>query len=177
MSGPTKFGPTPEDFESQRKINILAAEGRGPEFPETFTCDKEPNSHLRQVCVHLEDYSTLRRSYDALAAELEAVRELMNVYNLGGWTDALGPMKRALAAESALAAMKAERRWIPVSESLPEEDELVEVWVASYYQKKGGNDFAVYKSGEWHNFRFSQALEVTYWKEATPAPTADEVKK
>lgn len=69
------------------------------------------------------------------------------------------------------------REWIPVSERLPEEDNLVEVWVASYYQRKGGNDFAVYKSGEWHNFRFNQSLEVTHWKEATAAPTADEVKK
>ncbi len=32
-----------------------------------------------------------------------AIRELMNVYNLGGWTDAEGPMKRALAAEAIVA--------------------------------------------------------------------------
>lgn len=35
-----------------------------------------------------------------LEQELAAVRELMNVYNLGGWTDAVEPMKRALAAEA-----------------------------------------------------------------------------
>lgn len=35
-----------------------------------------------------------------------AIRELMNVYNLGGWTDAEGPMKRALAAESSISAMR-----------------------------------------------------------------------
>lgn len=34
-----------------------------------------------------------------LANELAAVRELLNLYNLGGWTDAVAPMKRALAAE------------------------------------------------------------------------------
>ena len=31
--------------------------------------------------------------------ENDAIRELMNTYNLGGWTDAVEPMKRALAAE------------------------------------------------------------------------------
>ena len=38
---------------------------------------------------------------DAREAENDAaaVRELLNVYNLGGWTDAIAPMKRALAAE------------------------------------------------------------------------------
>ena len=35
--------------------------------------------------------------------ELAALRELMNCYNLGGWTDALEPMKRALKAEAELA--------------------------------------------------------------------------
>lgn len=39
----------------------------------------------------------------ALKAELAAVRELMNRYNLGGWTDAVEPMKRALKAEAELA--------------------------------------------------------------------------
>lgn len=39
----------------------------------------------------------------SLQAEVEALRELMNVYNLGGWTDAVEPMKRALQAERDLA--------------------------------------------------------------------------
>ena len=39
-------------------------------------------------------------------ADAAAVRELMNVYNLGGWTDSVGPMKRALQAEAELAALK-----------------------------------------------------------------------
>jgi hypothetical protein len=49
--------------------------------------------------------SLLREAADrieALEAELAATRELMNVYNLGGWTDALGPMQRALKAEAEL---------------------------------------------------------------------------
>jgi hypothetical protein len=36
---------------------------------------------------------------ERLRAENAAIRELMSAYNLGGWTDALEPMKRALAAE------------------------------------------------------------------------------
>jgi hypothetical protein len=35
-----------------------------------------------------------------LSAENHALRTLLNTYNLGGWTDALGPMKRAEAAEA-----------------------------------------------------------------------------
>jgi hypothetical protein len=38
-----------------------------------------------------------------LERELVAVRTLMNCYNLGGWTDSIGPMKRALEAEAQLA--------------------------------------------------------------------------
>lgn len=45
------------------------------------------------------------RDADAYKADAEAVRELMNVYNLGGWTDAVAPMKRALLAEKALQAI------------------------------------------------------------------------
>jgi hypothetical protein len=45
-----------------------------------------------------------------------AIRELMNMHNLGGWTDALGPMKRALEAERELSEARAEverlREWI-----------------------------------------------------------------
>lgn len=44
-----------------------------------------------------------------LEHELAAVRELMNCYNLGGWTDANAAMKRALAAEAALAERTKER--------------------------------------------------------------------
>lgn len=38
----------------------------------------------------------------------EGIRELMNVYNVGGWTDALGPMKRALEAEKRAEAAEAD---------------------------------------------------------------------
>ena len=45
-----------------------------------------------------------KRALDA-EADAAAVRELMNVYNLGGWTDAVAPMKRALKAEADLKAL------------------------------------------------------------------------
>lgn len=35
--------------------------------------------------------------------EIAAIRELMNCYNIGGWTDSTEPMKRALQAEAELA--------------------------------------------------------------------------
>lgn len=41
-------------------------------------------------------------------SEFAAVRELMNIYNLGGWTDAVAPMQRALKAEAEEAALAAE---------------------------------------------------------------------
>lgn len=37
---------------------------------------------------------------EALRAEVKAIRTLMDIYTLGGWTDAVEPMKRALAAEA-----------------------------------------------------------------------------
>jgi multidrug resistance efflux pump len=51
------------------------------------------------IDTHATDVATIKTLTTKLAAseaELAAVRELMNVYNLGGWTDAIGPMKRAL---------------------------------------------------------------------------------
>lgn len=39
-------------------------------------------------------------------ADALAVRTLMNCYNLGGWTDAEAPMRRALDAEAALATAR-----------------------------------------------------------------------
>lgn len=46
----------------------------------------------------------LREALREAQASEAAIRELMNCYNLGGWTDAEAAMKRALAAESRLAS-------------------------------------------------------------------------
>lgn len=50
-----------------------------------------------------------REQRDEAAKDAAAVRELMNVYNLGGWTDAIAPMKRALSAEHQLEQMRREK--------------------------------------------------------------------
>lgn len=47
-----------------------------------------------------------RHEIHRLIQENAAIRELMNTYNLGGWTDAIGPMKRALEAEAKLQAVR-----------------------------------------------------------------------
>lgn len=55
--------------------------------------------------------SLCQEAADALAAkdaEIAAIRELMNCYNLGGWTDAESAMKRALAAEAEIAELRAD---------------------------------------------------------------------
>ena len=59
---------------------------------------------LRKSVTVVCDPTQLQRDLSAANAELAAVRELMNIYNLGGWTDAIGPMQRALAAEAKLSA-------------------------------------------------------------------------
>ena len=47
------------------------------------------------------------RAIDEAQRDTEAIRTLMNMHNLGGWTDAVAPMKRALAAEAELRAVSA----------------------------------------------------------------------
>ena len=53
-----------------------------------------------------EEASAIERELAAAQAGASAVRELMNVHNLGGWTDAVAPMKRALAAEARIAELE-----------------------------------------------------------------------
>ena len=53
------------------------------------------------VCLcHLPVFFALRARVANLEAENAAIRALMDCYNLGGWTDAIAPMNRALAAEA-----------------------------------------------------------------------------
>lgn len=61
-----------------------------------------PSKWSYEAILDFLDYSKgLERELSEAKADAAAVRELMNVYNLGGWTDAVEPMKRALRAESA----------------------------------------------------------------------------
>jgi hypothetical protein len=68
--------------------------------------EKERDAEFKRWCEAMHQKTSEQR-IAALEAELvkvkadeAAIRELMNVYNLGGWTDALEPMKRALKAEA-----------------------------------------------------------------------------
>lgn len=56
-----------------------------------------------------ESLSNERATLRECRWERDAIRELMNCYNLGGWTDALKPMQRALKAEAELAEAQRER--------------------------------------------------------------------
>jgi hypothetical protein len=65
--------------------------------------------------VRASDFDALAARVQAAEASEAAIRELMNVYNLGGWTDAVAPMKRALAAEAERDAAQADAaryRWL-----------------------------------------------------------------
>lgn len=55
---------------------------------------------IRGWCEAVMSFSETANERDMAKADAAAVRCLMNSYNLGGWTDALGPMERALVAEA-----------------------------------------------------------------------------
>lgn len=50
----------------------------------------------------------LHSEVERLKAENVAIRHLMDCYNVGGWTDAISPMERALKAEAELAAIRSQ---------------------------------------------------------------------
>jgi hypothetical protein len=62
-------------------------------------CERESDSLAKMV-------DDLDAEKGKLVAENAAIRALMDSYNLGGWTDALAPMERALKAESEKAALE-----------------------------------------------------------------------
>lgn len=68
-----------------------------------YTSSDEAERLIKKLAVAL---AALREQVAAKDADIAAIRELMNVYNLGGWTDAIAPMKRALAAEADNAALR-----------------------------------------------------------------------
>lgn len=89
------------DLEHMRKIqNCLPFADENAGIVETQQAIGEMISELSQ----------LRSELERVKVERDAIRELMNSYNLGGWTDAIAPMKRALAAESKLTASESARR-------------------------------------------------------------------
>jgi hypothetical protein len=76
--------------------------------PESATRAREMHPDYRSAS--LDDVIRAVDEEMRLRAELAAVRELMNCYNLGGWTDALAPMQRALKAEAELARAEVDAR-------------------------------------------------------------------
>jgi hypothetical protein len=73
-----------------------------PPLPEWSKRDDLGGLVPSEIRAELQRYAreAVRLNVAELRAEVEALRTLLNTYNLGGWTDALGPMKRALAAEA-----------------------------------------------------------------------------
>ena len=69
-----------------------------------YRCKAVPVPLVREI---VEEVETLRQDLAAARADAGAIRELMNCYNVGGWTDAKGPIHRALVAEKELAATRA----------------------------------------------------------------------
>jgi hypothetical protein len=60
-----------------------------------------------------------------------------------------------------------ERRWVPVGERLPEDEEWVDIagdW---------GDFVGWYDSVKWHNLFDDDPGEVTHWKKRTPWPQGD----
>lgn len=85
---------------------------RCDDCPQPDKCEPHKSVHPDD-CADLErEIATLRAALAELQVENAAIRELMAVYNLGGWTDALGPMQRALKAEAKNKQLRAAaERW------------------------------------------------------------------
>lgn len=73
-----------------------------------------PFIRTQRLKVMREERDAARAELARVQAELAAVRALMDCYNLGGWTDALAPMQRALAAETELAKLRERFERAPV---------------------------------------------------------------
>lgn len=69
-----------------------------------YGAEPEFRDDIDMICNAALSAISLQSRLETAEADAAAVRELMNVYDLGGWTDAVAPMKRALTAESKLAA-------------------------------------------------------------------------
>jgi hypothetical protein len=95
-----------KELEEQARLNGMGAERELALMAEVERLLREIGRWKQEHQFQAELTKSLMPYQDrAVKAEqeLSAVRELMNTYNLGGWTDAVGPMQRALAAEAELA--------------------------------------------------------------------------
>lgn len=94
---------------SRRALMDHAEKLEGELIMLEIACQESQDSY-RIVSESTDDLERRLHASEAECKELRAsagaIRELMNCYNLGGWTDAESAMKRALAAESEVADMK-----------------------------------------------------------------------
>ena len=106
-----------EEKEIDHTLDIIIAtllvnygkEGRC--IPDIINGEEIPKSEmLIKVCefYHKQyvENAALRAELAEKDREIAAIRELMNCYNVGGWTDSVEPMKRALKAEDELAELR-----------------------------------------------------------------------
>lgn len=100
-------GATPLEAIISESPDGLITEWDSDNYPERIVELRDKADAYDKQAAEL---SQLRSELERVKGERDAIRELMNSYNLGGWTDAIAPMKRALAAESKLTASESARR-------------------------------------------------------------------
>jgi hypothetical protein len=119
-----------------------------------------------------EDCEEAADRIEALEAELAATRELMNVYNLGGWNDALAPMQRALKAEAELERAKAAERsaW---NAAVARDEQLERVGQDARRYQWLRNRPPKYDSGEWRKYVWFGVAYTMHYDEVNERLGAD----
>ena len=102
-----------------------------------------------------------RRTPDAKL--IEAVRILSRTINTED-----GVIAACLAEVAArLEELVEQRRWVPVGERLPEDEEWVDI------AGEWGDYVGWYDAVRWHNLFDDDPGEVTHWRKRTPGPEGD----
>jgi hypothetical protein len=119
---------TPGPWKVCRGANswFVTAPSEAGAYSDATIAEFREVSHGAMHAHRAEHDARLFAAAPGLLAERDALRELMNVYNLGGWTDAVAPMERALAAEAERDAFIAERGSVlTIATELREENETL----------------------------------------------------
>jgi hypothetical protein len=121
---------------------------------------------LRDIMNDGGEYWSRSLALDALD-EIERLQDLMLAYeNDLVLVSVYGKLKRA---EERIEELEAERRWIPVSERLPENGERVLVRMSNFYIVIA---CYFYKNGYWKNDSGQEIFIVTHWQ-PLPQPPKD----
>lgn len=67
---------------------------------EMWQARAEANVEVVELTPRRKELADAQTALAAMTTERDVLRELLNVYNVGGWTDAVAPMQRALKAET-----------------------------------------------------------------------------